>query len=200
MAGKKIEIGPTGRTVGENIRAAREKKKQTQKDLEEALKVAARPISEAGVRAIENGQRRIDVDDLTTIAAILDVSPAALLKPTGDQALTGVPDGVTTDDLALWVTGQGRLESGDDVLEAKRKMKGLKVRIRELEARLANMSLRLNELDKHISACSSAGAVHGVETGLWQAEKNQILHERGFILLELKEAREDLIDLDMIYG
>lgn len=49
--------------------------------LSERLETLGRPIPPLGLRRIEAGTRRVDVDDLVAIAIALGVSPASLLMP-----------------------------------------------------------------------------------------------------------------------
>lgn len=53
----------------------------TLRDLSARLEEMGRPLSHATISEIERGARRVDVDDLTTLAAALGVSPASLLMP-----------------------------------------------------------------------------------------------------------------------
>jgi transcriptional regulator with XRE-family HTH domain len=93
------------------------------------LPAVGRRITISGLSKIENGDRRIDVDDLMAIAVALDVSPAALLLPrsqpgdvvdvTGRRASTllfwqwalasdcisGDKDAFLERSLPSWVTG-----------------------------------------------------------------------------------------------
>lgn len=49
-------------------------------------------MSVSGISSMENGQRRVDVDDLVAFAAALDVSPVSLLMPHVTAANTADPD------------------------------------------------------------------------------------------------------------
>jgi transcriptional regulator with XRE-family HTH domain len=81
MATKRIEIGWTGETVMHNLPRFRGLRRMTLTDLSESLHGLGRPMSVPTLSAVENGKRRIDVDDLIHLALALDVSPAALLMP-----------------------------------------------------------------------------------------------------------------------
>ncbi len=81
MAGKKIELGPTGRVVAERIRAYREGKNLTWTQLAKRMSECGRPITAIALRRIEDGERRVDVDDLLALAYTLEVNPHALLFP-----------------------------------------------------------------------------------------------------------------------
>lgn len=74
-------IGPTARTVGENIRRLRADIGITQTELSRRLAENGRPIPVASIGRIESGDRRVEVDDLVAIAIALGVGPLALLLP-----------------------------------------------------------------------------------------------------------------------
>lgn len=78
------ELGPTGETVRHNIRRLRTDARMPLTELSADLGEAGRPIPVLGVRRIEDGTRRVDVDDLVAIAAALGVSPITLLMPVAD--------------------------------------------------------------------------------------------------------------------
>ncbi|WP_201408327.1 helix-turn-helix domain-containing protein [Mycobacterium paraintracellulare] len=82
MPAKRNPLGPTGETVRENVIALRERKNLSYAQLSRKLKAAGRAIPELGLRRIEDGERRVDVDDLMALAEALEVWPIALLMPT----------------------------------------------------------------------------------------------------------------------
>lgn len=51
------------------------------RELAKKLSEAGRPIPATGITRIENGARTVDVDDLFTLAVVLNVSPLSLLLP-----------------------------------------------------------------------------------------------------------------------
>lgn len=84
MAGEKEAgrpVGATGTAARKNIRRIRDARGISAAWLSEQLNDLGRPIPPLGISRIENGQRRIDVDDLMAIAVALGVSPATLLMP-----------------------------------------------------------------------------------------------------------------------
>lgn len=81
MGTRAIELGPTGRIVATNIARFRGVRGLRLAGLSERMTAVGRPMSVTTLSAIENGDRRADVDDLVAIAAALNVSPAALLMP-----------------------------------------------------------------------------------------------------------------------
>jgi hypothetical protein len=78
---KKIELGPTGVTVAHNIRRLREVRRLGHTELSRELAGVGRDIAPLGLRRIETGERRVDVDDLLALAVALEVPPNVLLMP-----------------------------------------------------------------------------------------------------------------------
>ncbi|MFD3698500.1 helix-turn-helix domain-containing protein [Streptomyces sp. NPDC058646] len=76
---------PTGRQVAANVRRVREVRGWSTYDLSRLLKEAGRPIAPSAIAKVERGERRVDVGDLTALAAVLGVSPSSLLLPLDDS-------------------------------------------------------------------------------------------------------------------
>jgi len=79
MTGKRLQIGELGRTVVENVKRLRTEQRLNYTELSERLTSCGRGINAAGVRRIEDGERRVDVDDLAALATALGVSIPSLL-------------------------------------------------------------------------------------------------------------------------
>jgi transcriptional regulator with XRE-family HTH domain len=79
-------IGPAGAVLMTNIKRIREGLRMTYVDLAERLSAAGRPIPVIGLRRIEKGERRVDVDDLIALAVVLNVAPVDLLVPNDVEA------------------------------------------------------------------------------------------------------------------
>lgn len=113
MAGRENPQGPTAQTVRANIAEFREAAELTYAEMSRRLDEAGRPIPPLGLRRIEAGERRVDVDDLTAIAVVLDVSPMRLLLPgVQSAAIDGEATGTgihSTHDLWVWALGYKRL-------------------------------------------------------------------------------------------
>lgn len=111
MADKqKTSLGPAGETLMRNIKRIREGQRLTFVELSDRLtKVAGRPIPVLGLRRIERGERRVDVDDLLALAHVLDVSPVDLLVPgdaADDEPYSVTPKVTTTAATARdWISG-----------------------------------------------------------------------------------------------
>lgn len=96
MANERIrgnDVGPTGKTVGENVARIRRQSRMSLAALEEKLIDLGRRVSISGLSKIERGERRVDSDDLMALSVALDVPPVALLlpfaDPTDDVTVTG---------------------------------------------------------------------------------------------------------------
>jgi len=76
-------IGPGASSghVSENVKAFRKSAGIDLKALEHRLKTLKRPMSASSINRIENNDRKVDADDLFSLAMALNVSPADLLKP-----------------------------------------------------------------------------------------------------------------------
>lgn len=120
MAEKKNPLGPTGQQVRANIRRFREQRKLSYRELSDRLTEAGRPIPTLGLSRIENGERRVDADDLIALAVALKVNPSALLLPAnvvgreaGDVEITGA--GLVPGWLAWgWADGWSPLADPED--------------------------------------------------------------------------------------
>ncbi|WP_137652481.1 helix-turn-helix transcriptional regulator [Bifidobacterium moukalabense] len=73
------QVAETGHTVAANIKRLRGSMQY--KQLTERLDNIGRPIAELGLRKIESGERKVDVDDLMAFAIVFGVSPLTLLLP-----------------------------------------------------------------------------------------------------------------------
>lgn len=98
---QKTSLGPVGEALRHNIRRIREAHRLTYVELSERLAAAGRPIPVLGLRRVERGERRVDVDDLVALALVLDVSPALLLLPREE------PHGDPSDPREHWVSLTG---------------------------------------------------------------------------------------------
>ncbi|MBB4984949.1 helix-turn-helix domain-containing protein [Streptomyces nymphaeiformis] len=84
----RIEFGRTGRAVAANVRRLRGERGLSLRGLAEALERHGRHLGEDALGKIERGARagvcsgvrRVDVDDLAALAAVLEVMPAELLR------------------------------------------------------------------------------------------------------------------------
>jgi transcriptional regulator with XRE-family HTH domain len=120
MAGKEPELGPTSRTVTENVKRWRQERNMSYKQLSDKLQAdAGWSINPVGVRRIETGERRVTPDDLTALAVALGVSPITLLMPwlpdleqTDMVEVTGVNAKMPAENLWKWLMGEMSLVPG----------------------------------------------------------------------------------------
>jgi hypothetical protein len=105
MAGKSTELGPIGVNVTHTVRQFREERRLGYAELSRQLAEIGREIPPLGLRRIESGERRVDVDDLVALAVVFDVSPLALLLPTEAGSLTS--QGVEYSLQQIWNWGEG---------------------------------------------------------------------------------------------
>jgi transcriptional regulator with XRE-family HTH domain len=79
--------------VAHNVKALREARGLTQTDVSDRMGAIGRPLLPTGVLKVEQGNRRVDVDDLVALALVFDVPPDELLGPLDEcdrSALQGV--------------------------------------------------------------------------------------------------------------
>lgn len=106
-----VEVGPTGRTVADNLARLRKVRGYSTRQLAAEMERKGRPVSASGITRMEKGDRVVTADDLVALAAIFGVSPVSLLLPLTTSADTPVEitGGGTVDALRAWEWGIGRL-------------------------------------------------------------------------------------------
>jgi transcriptional regulator with XRE-family HTH domain len=99
-------VGPTGLMLADNIRRIRGMRAWTYVDLAARLTAAGRPIPVLGLRRLEHGERRVDADDLTALAAVFGVSVQQLLDaPSCADCGSAPPAGYTCNTCGLRPAG-----------------------------------------------------------------------------------------------
>jgi transcriptional regulator with XRE-family HTH domain len=78
---RRVSLGPTGERVRQNVQQFRKHRRLTHAGVVERLKLLGYSIPRTGLSEIENGGRRVTVDDLMALAVALDVTPNDLLLP-----------------------------------------------------------------------------------------------------------------------
>lgn len=106
-----VEVGPTGKTVADNLARLRKVRGYSTRQLATELERKGRSISPSGITRMEKGERVVTADDLTAFAAVFGVSPVSLLLPLTTTAETPVEitGAGTVDALRAWEWGIGRL-------------------------------------------------------------------------------------------
>ena len=112
-------VAETGEQVAANVKRLRGGMQY--KELAARLSAIGRPIAELGLRKIEAGERKVDVDDLMAFAVVFGVSPLTLLMPQyGSKSLTtrvtGYPHDIGDNVAWLWARGDEPLELPDDTM------------------------------------------------------------------------------------
>lgn len=79
MSATKIDIGPVGERVARNIAAIRKGRRLQYAELSKLMTEAGRYMPPLSLRRIETFERRVDAQDLVTLAEILGVSVEGLL-------------------------------------------------------------------------------------------------------------------------
>lgn len=113
MAGKKNELGPIGEAAAENIKRLREEMRMSYAEMSRHLEELGRAIPPLGLRRIEEGERRIDADDLVALAIVLQVSPLAILLPDADSHVVSGRPKYHRARIWRWAQGMDPLDTSD---------------------------------------------------------------------------------------
>lgn len=128
MANRALELGPVGERVAAHVARVRTRKGWDQKQLSDRLAAIGRPMSPSVISKIEQGDRRVDVDDLIALAVALDIYVGGLLLPLDDspESVIALAPGhsVSADVAWAWLSGERPLKvtepgSYDPELEAE---------------------------------------------------------------------------------
>lgn len=118
---KRVELGPTAQTVRDNIARIRGRERITLRQLSARLTDSGRPLSHTSLSQIESGNRRVDVDDLVSIALALNVSPSTLLMPStqtaGDKVTATGMKAVLAQEMWDWVTAASSGPPGSEIID-----------------------------------------------------------------------------------
>jgi transcriptional regulator with XRE-family HTH domain len=115
MAGKKSDLGPIGANVMAAVRRFREERGLAYAELSRQLHDMGREIPPLGLRRIESGDRKVDVDDLIAIALALGVSPLALLLQTEASSLVAEGEQYPADRIWSWARGSQSLSKDNAI-------------------------------------------------------------------------------------
>ena len=83
MAKPHVQAGSVTRIVAENVKRFRAEYRVPVREMSSRTECLneVKTLTPNAVSEIENGQRKVDVDDLLALSAALNVSPVALLMP-----------------------------------------------------------------------------------------------------------------------
>jgi transcriptional regulator with XRE-family HTH domain len=144
---RRVQLGATGEQVRANVRRLRERLGLSQAQLARQTSGTSRPLASTAINEIENGARRVDVDDLVSLAVALGVNPNALLMPdrVGDEFDIEVSGAGVVNSSRAWRWARGHapiddygVETGsDDEQSAARANFRMRIEPRALPPRLA---------------------------------------------------------------
>lgn len=103
-----VEKGPVAKRVTGNAKRLRERRGLTLNQLSARMTEIGRPTLASGLSKIEQGDRRVDVDDLVALAVAFEVNPNVLLMPAeADETEEYVTEDVkeSTGRMWSWVAG-----------------------------------------------------------------------------------------------
>src|SRR4051794_25470240 len=104
-----METDSPSERLAANVRALRDARGMSVRDLSARLSELGRPLLPSGITKIEQGQRRVDVDDLVALAVALRVNPSRLLLPdTAGDAEVSLTPSVTVPAWAAWQWADAR--------------------------------------------------------------------------------------------
>lgn len=98
------KLDSAGQAVAERVHHLRVTKGLSVRKLSALLSEAGRPILPSGILKLEQGVRRIDVDDLVALAAVMHVTPAVLLTGQEESDVTSLLDDEATAARRLGTT------------------------------------------------------------------------------------------------
>lgn len=112
MASAKFEPGPTARTVAANVRRLREDQNLSTHKLATRLRRTGSSMTPTSVQRLEDGQRRVDVDDLMHLCRVFNVIPSTLLLPdfSDPDELVEITAHKANNPLSIWLWALGDLD------------------------------------------------------------------------------------------
>jgi transcriptional regulator with XRE-family HTH domain len=111
-------VGPAGKVLAANISRVRKYRGLTFAEVSARTEEIGQPIAVLGLRRIERGERRVDYDDLLTLAIALRTAPVDLMVPAGTDTVP-YPIGSAeygSETVYEWIRGRGALYQGSNRL------------------------------------------------------------------------------------
>jgi transcriptional regulator with XRE-family HTH domain len=112
-------VGPAGKALAANISRIRKARGLTFAEVSARTEEIGQPIAILGLRRIERGERRVDYDDLLTLAVALGVAPVDLMVPdVSNKVPFPLPGGeVGCATAREWVRGHLASAEGSDLFD-----------------------------------------------------------------------------------
>lgn len=115
MARMARQTGDTHDNVRYNLARIRTQRRLSLRELAGLMRPGPGALSHSSIGEIERGVRRCDVDELTALATVLDVSPIALLMPYSESpneevGVTGPPHVIDASFVLGWLRGDSPIE------------------------------------------------------------------------------------------
>lgn len=151
-----LDLKATSRNVLAAVKMLRHEREWSFTDLEERLTAVGHRIPAIGLRRIESGTRRVDVDDLTALAAVFDVSPSRLLMHTPQQheslRLTGTPEDMTHLEITAWLRDETGLTATARVIFWQKLLADIERLRSEQQAHVKQLAnrIKVNPEDKEL--------------------------------------------------
>lgn len=121
MEPRKTQVGPSTLTVASNITRYRKRAGYSMRGLADEMSRQGFPMSHSVISQMENGARRIDVDELSRLAFVLDCPVTALLTPHDDDPEARIGTSARERDTALVALRRihGELTSAPEWVQAQ---------------------------------------------------------------------------------
>lgn len=151
---RRVHLGDTGKHVSGMIRLLRVANRLSHTELAALMSNAGHKVSKTAISEIENGARRVSVDDLMAIAIALNAPPNKLLLPITEEEkysfVTGSTHGVTNERLWRWALGQGSLDPSGKAAEAEEREREAVQRINSWQDRARLYQNRITRLENEL--------------------------------------------------
>lgn len=113
-------VGPAGQVLAANIQRIRKVRGLTLAEVSARTEEIGQPIAVLGLRRIERAERRVDYDDLLTLAIALDVAPIDLMVPAAYTNVVPYPIGTSeygSKTVYEWIASHGNLDPDDPFMD-----------------------------------------------------------------------------------
>jgi transcriptional regulator with XRE-family HTH domain len=142
MATNEVPRGPISGYVVENVKRLRAERRWSLAELSDEMEKAGRPMLASGLHRLEQGKRRIDVDDVVALGIAFDKDPVTLLlPPKADGVVRLTVEREVSAELA-WAWMRGNTSLGGD----QRAADDVRRRLAVVEAQIAAIQRAGGEL------------------------------------------------------